>query len=96
MLESEVVDTSPLLRARLGADFDAHFAADRPEDVEVAEDGSVYLAMTNNSTVKDSNGAVRVSASRATTPPRPRSRGRTSPRAARRAGAAAGSRAPTT
>ena len=30
------------------------------EDVEVAEDGSVYLAMTNNSSVNDSHGAVRV------------------------------------
>jgi secreted PhoX family phosphatase len=57
--DRELHDTSAMLRARLGAEFDAHFAVNRPEDVEVAEDGRVYLTMTNNSTVKDSHGAVR-------------------------------------
>jgi uncharacterized protein len=52
-------DTATKLRERFGDEYDAHFATNRPEDVEVAEDGSVYIALTNNSTVNDSHGAVR-------------------------------------
>jgi uncharacterized protein len=59
VLESELDDTATKLRARFGAAYDTHFATNRPEDVEVAEDGSVFIALTNNSTVGDSHGAVR-------------------------------------
>jgi secreted PhoX family phosphatase len=59
VLDTELHDTATLLRARLGAEYDVHFAVNRPEDVEVAEDGTLYMAMTNNSSVKDSHGAVR-------------------------------------
>ena len=62
VLDSELDDTATKLRARLGAtEYDAHFATNRPEDLEVAEDGSVYIALTNNTTtgVNDSHGAVR-------------------------------------
>jgi uncharacterized protein len=53
-------DTATKLREALGDDeFNAHFATNRPEDVEVAEDGSVYVALTNNSSVNDSHGSVR-------------------------------------
>jgi secreted PhoX family phosphatase len=53
-------DTATKLRAALGADeYNAHYATNRPEDVEVAEDGSVYVALTNNSSVNDSHGSVR-------------------------------------
>ncbi|MGX6448410.1 PhoX family protein, partial [Patulibacter sp. S7RM1-6] len=57
--ESELVDTSKHLRARFGADFDRYFATNRPEDVEVDVDGTVYVSFTNNSTVNDQHGAVR-------------------------------------
>ena len=57
--EAELVDTATKLRERFGADFDSFFATNRPEDLEVAEDGSVYIAFTNNSTVRDVHGAVR-------------------------------------
>jgi uncharacterized protein len=59
VLESELDDTATKLRARFGAQFDQHFATNRPEDVEVAEDGSVFIALTNNSSVGDSHGSVR-------------------------------------
>jgi secreted PhoX family phosphatase len=53
-------DTATKLRADLGdAEYDQHFATNRPEDVEVAEDGSVFIALTNNSSVNDSHGSVR-------------------------------------
>jgi secreted PhoX family phosphatase len=53
-------DTATKLRAAIGAEeFNAHYATNRPEDVEVAEDGSVYVALTNNSSVNDSHGSVR-------------------------------------
>ena len=55
-------DTATKLRAAFGeAEFDAHFATNRPEDLEVASDGSVYIALTNNTTegVFDSHGSVR-------------------------------------
>jgi uncharacterized protein len=58
--ESELDDTATKLRARIGeAEYNEHFATNRPEDVEVAEDGSVFIALTNNSSVFDSHGAVR-------------------------------------
>lgn len=59
VLESELDDTATKLRARFGAAYDTHFATNRPEDVEVSEDGSVFIALTNNSSVGDSHGAVR-------------------------------------
>jgi uncharacterized protein len=36
-----------------------YFAMNRPEDVEVDADGSVYIALTNNSGVNDVHGSVR-------------------------------------
>lgn len=58
--ESELVDTSALLRKRFGtADFDKFFGTNRPEDVEVDVDGSVLIAFTNNSGVNDRHGAIR-------------------------------------
>ena len=53
-------DTATKLRAHFtNAVFDMHFATNRPEDLEVAEDGSVFIALTNNSSVLDSHGSVR-------------------------------------
>jgi secreted PhoX family phosphatase len=58
--EEELDDTATKLRARIGAsEYDEHYATNRPEDLEVAEDGSVFIALTNNSTVRDSHGSVR-------------------------------------
>jgi uncharacterized protein len=58
--EEELDDTATKLRARIGAsEYDEHYATNRPEDLEVAEDGSVFIALTNNTTVNDSHGAVR-------------------------------------
>ena len=60
--EDALEDTAVKLREAFGEEeFDAHFATNRPEDVEVHEDGSVYIALTNNSTagVLDSHGSVR-------------------------------------
>jgi uncharacterized protein len=61
VLDSELVDTATLLRARFGnAEYDLHYATNRPEDVEVEPDsGHVFVAFTNNSTVRDVHGAVR-------------------------------------
>jgi uncharacterized protein len=53
-------DTATKLRAEIGdAKYNEHYATNRPEDVEVAEDGSVFIALTNNSSVGDSHGSVR-------------------------------------
>ncbi|HEU0024935.1 MAG TPA: alkaline phosphatase PhoX [Thermoleophilaceae bacterium] len=53
-------DTATKLREAFGEDiYDEHFATNRPEDVEVAADGSVYIALTNNTGVNDSHGSVR-------------------------------------
>jgi uncharacterized protein len=58
--EAALADTATRLRALFGtAVYDLHFATNRPEDLEVAADGSVYIALTNNATVNDSHGAVR-------------------------------------
>ena len=58
--EAMLDDTATKLRAQFtDAVYDMHFATNRPEDVEVAEDGSVFIALTNNSTVRDSHGSVR-------------------------------------
>jgi len=59
--EAELVDTQRLITASLGgsAAFNANFATNRPEDLEVDEDGTVYIALTNNSTVFDSFGSIR-------------------------------------
>lgn len=40
-------------------EWDTHFATNRPEDVEVATDGTIFVALTNNSTVGDTQGSVR-------------------------------------
>ena len=40
-------------------EWDRHFATNRPEDLEVAPDGSVFVALTNNSSVRDPFGSVR-------------------------------------
>jgi secreted PhoX family phosphatase len=58
--EEALDDTATKLRAAIGTEeYDTHFATNRPEDLEVAEDGSVFIALTNNSTVRDSHGSVR-------------------------------------
>ena len=58
--EEALDDTATKLREAIGEEaYDLHFATNRPEDLEVAQDGSVYIALTNNSTVKDSHGSVR-------------------------------------
>jgi secreted PhoX family phosphatase len=58
--EEALDDTATKLRALFGAaEYDMHFATNRPEDVEVAEDGTVFIALTNNSSVRDSHGSVR-------------------------------------
>jgi secreted PhoX family phosphatase len=58
--DAELVDTQRLIRAAVGATvFDTHFATNRPEDVEVDEDGTVWIALTNNSDVKDAHGSIR-------------------------------------
>jgi uncharacterized protein len=58
--EAMLDDTATKLRAAIGtAEYDTHYATNRPEDVEVAEDGSVFVALTNNSSVNDSHGSVR-------------------------------------
>ena len=52
MREEALDDTATKLRATIGTEeYDEHFATNRPEDLEVAEDGSVFIALTNNTTV---------------------------------------------
>jgi hypothetical protein len=64
----ELVDTHNRIAAKLGgldntanpgSEFLTHFATNRPEDLEVDEDGAVFIALTNNSNVKDSHGSIR-------------------------------------
>ena len=58
--ESELVDTNVRIAAAVGAsEFQLHYATNRPEDVEVDEDGTVYIALTNNSTANDTHGSIR-------------------------------------
>jgi secreted PhoX family phosphatase len=58
--EEALDDTATKLREMFGEDeYDLHYATNRPEDLEVAEDGSVFIALTNNTSVNDSHGAVR-------------------------------------
>jgi len=57
--ESELVDTHARISAAEGADWVAHFATNRPEDIEVDETGRVWIALTNNSTANDVHGSVR-------------------------------------
>ena len=58
--DSELDDTATKLRARFGtAEYDTHFATNRPEDLEVADNGHVFVALTNNSSVLDSHGSIR-------------------------------------
>ena len=69
--DSELDDTATKLRARFGtAEYDTHFATNRPEDVEVADNGHVFVALTNNSSVLDSHGVDTQARSRRTTTPR--------------------------
>jgi uncharacterized protein len=57
----DLVDTGQNLRARLGDEWDAHYATNRPEDLEVDTDGAVYISFTNNDTkgVNDAHGSIR-------------------------------------
>ncbi|MDA0183140.1 PhoX family protein [Solirubrobacter phytolaccae] len=58
--EAELVDTNARIAASVGsAEFQLHYATNRPEDVEVDEDGTVYIALTNNSTANDTHGSIR-------------------------------------
>jgi secreted PhoX family phosphatase len=58
--EEMLDDTATKLRTKIGtAEYDLHYATNRPEDLEVARDGSVFIALTNNSSVNDSHGSVR-------------------------------------
>ncbi len=58
--EEALDDTATKLRAAIGAtEYDAHYATNRPEDVEVGPNGTVFIALTNNSSVNDSHGSVR-------------------------------------
>jgi uncharacterized protein len=58
--EAELVDTHRLIRGAVGAaEWDAHYATNRPEDLEVDGDGTVYIALANNAEVNDVHGAVR-------------------------------------
>lgn len=67
--EAALDDTATKLRAAFGAaEYDLHFATNRPEDLEVAEDGTVFIALTNNSSVNDSHGSVRRLQERANDP----------------------------
>ncbi|MDO8212257.1 PhoX family phosphatase [Conexibacter sp. CPCC 206217] len=60
VLTSELEDCNNLIRRAIGdSDWNAHFATNRPEDVEVDSDGTVYVSFTNNSTVRDQHGAIR-------------------------------------
>ena len=92
--DSELDDTATKLRARFGtAEYDTHFATNRPEDLEVADNGHVFVALTNNSSVLDSHGSVRRLVEKATTPRRSSSPGATTPRAVRPARAIRAGRA---
>lgn len=56
----ELVDTHVRIARSVGAaEWTAHYATNRPEDVEVGEDGSVWVALTNNSSVNDVHGSIR-------------------------------------
>jgi secreted PhoX family phosphatase len=56
----ELADTYTRIRANVGVpEWDLHFATNRPEDLEVDEDGTVYIALTNNTEVNDVHGSVR-------------------------------------
>ena len=61
MLDPSSTTRPPCCAPASAREYDTHFAINRPEDVEVDEDGTVYMAITNNSTpgVKDSHGSVR-------------------------------------
>ena len=54
--DADLVDTRARLRARYGVDaYVDRFATNRPEDVEVDEDGRIYVALTNNQGGSDSS-----------------------------------------
>ena len=64
----ELVDTHRRISAKLGgtdnrqsppSEFLQHYATNRPEDLEVDEDGTVFIALTNNSNVRDAHGSIR-------------------------------------
>jgi hypothetical protein len=58
--KEELVDCHARIRAAVGTtEWNAHYATNRPEDLEVAEDGTVFIALTNNSTVNDVHGSIR-------------------------------------
>ena len=60
MQEAELVDTRPASGRRgRRPSSTLHYATNRPEDVEVDEDGTVYIALTNNSTANDIHGSIR-------------------------------------
>ncbi|MDW5596695.1 alkaline phosphatase PhoX [Conexibacter stalactiti] len=63
VLVTELEDTNVRIRRAVEAEeagaWNRHFATNRPEDVEVDVDGTVYIAFTNNSGVKDRHGSIR-------------------------------------
>ncbi|MDO8187257.1 DUF839 domain-containing protein [Conexibacter sp. JD483] len=58
--EAELEDCQERILANVGsAEFLAHHATNRPEDLEVNSDGAVFISFTNNSNVNDAHGAIR-------------------------------------
>jgi uncharacterized protein len=53
------LEPSSANRSSTTTDYGLHYATNRPEDLEVGPDGEVYIALTNNSSVRDAHGSVR-------------------------------------
>jgi hypothetical protein len=53
------LEPSSANRSSTSTDYGLHYATNRPEDLEVGPDGEVYIALTNNSSVRDAYGSVR-------------------------------------
>ena len=53
------LEPSPANRSSTSTDYGRHYATNTPGDLEVSEDGEVYIALTNNASVNDTYGCVR-------------------------------------